>query len=141
MLREAERVLCAEGCLMICGFNPLSGWGVRHAFAQYFQHPGFPPQTRRMLSERRLRDWMALLDFEVDTVYGYLGPLPLAGRLLTAEAPSREAEYRRRRAITAGGYLLKARKRVHTLTLVRPKRRARQRVLVGAAEPTTKVGS
>jgi hypothetical protein len=42
--------------------------------------------------------------------------------------------------LTAGGYLLKARKRVQTLTLVRPKRRALQRVLVPAAEPTSKVG-
>jgi hypothetical protein len=48
-------------------------------------------------------------------------------------------EYRPRAPLTAGGYLLKARKRVQTLTLVRPKRRTRQRVLVPAAEPTTKV--
>jgi len=37
--------------------------------------------------------------------------------------------------------LLKARKRVQTLTLLRPKRRSRQLVLVPAAEATTKVGS
>ena len=43
VLREAERVLCAEGCLMICGFNPLSGWGARRLFAQYFRRPAFPP--------------------------------------------------------------------------------------------------
>jgi hypothetical protein len=42
--------------------------------------------------------------------------------------------------LTAGAYLLKARKRVPTLTMVRPRRRARARVLVGAAEPTHKVG-
>jgi hypothetical protein len=36
--------------------------------------------------------------------------------------------------------LLKARKRVKTLTLVKPRRWVRQRVLVGAAEPTSKVG-
>jgi SAM-dependent methyltransferase len=131
VLREAERVLCAEGCLMICGFNPFSGWGARRAFAQYFSRPAFPPQTRRMLSERRLRDWVALLGFDVDSVYGYLGLLPMTGRL---------PEYRPRAALTAGAYLLKARKRVQTLTLVRPRRRARQRVRVGAAEPTSKVG-
>jgi hypothetical protein len=50
------------------------------------------------------------------------------------------SEVRPRRALTAGAYLLKARKRVSTLTLVRPRRRVRQRVLVGAAEPTNKVG-
>jgi hypothetical protein len=111
-------VLCAEGCLMICGFNPFSGWGLRRAFAKYVRRPVFPPRTQRLLSERRLRDWVALLGFDVDSVYGYLGP---------------------RAAWAAGAYLLKARKRVQTMTLVRPRRRVRQRVLVGAAEPTSKV--
>ena len=142
VLREAERVLCAEGCLMICGFNPFSGWGARRLFARYFRRPVFPPQTRRMLSERRLRDWMALHDFEVASVYGYLGPIPVTRRpRRLADGTVRQAEYRSRRALTAGAYLLKARKRVQTLTLVRPKRRARQLVLVPAAEPTTQVGS
>jgi SAM-dependent methyltransferase len=133
VLREAERVLCAEGCLMICGFNPFSGWGVRRAFAHYVGRPAFPPQTRRMLSERRLRDWVAVLGFDVDSVYGYLGMLPTKGRPRAAAAETRAAWL-------AGAYLLKARKRVKTMTLVRPRRRSRQRVLVPAAEPTSKVG-
>jgi SAM-dependent methyltransferase len=131
VLREAERVLTGEGCLIICGFNPFSGWGARRSFGRYFGRPAFPPGTQRMLSERRLRDWVALLGFDVDSVQGYLGFLPLKGGA---------GEVRSRRALTAGGYLLKARKRVATLTLVRPRRRVRQRVLVGAAEPTHKVG-
>jgi len=142
VLREAERVLCAEGCLLICGFNPWSGWGARRLFGELFGRPSFPPQTRRLLAERRLRDWMALLDFEVADVYGYLGPLPIAGRLRPmSDAPVLDPTYRPRAALTAGGYLLKARKRVQTLTLVRPKRRVLKRVLVPAAEPTSKVGS
>jgi SAM-dependent methyltransferase len=152
VLREAERVLCAEGCLMICGFNPFSGWGVRRAFAQYFGRPVFPPQTRRLLSERRLRDWVAVLGFDVHSVYGYLGLLPTKGRAPRAEdsgaaresaAPGEDARslgIRPSAAWAAGAYLLKARKRVSTLTMVRPRRRARQRVLVAAAEPTSKVG-
>ena len=141
VLREAERVLCAEGCLLILGFNPWSGWGARRVFGHVFRRPPFPPQTRRLLAERRLRDWMALLDFEVADVSGYLGSLPIAGRLrLKSEGPALDPPYRPRTALTAGGYLLKARKRVQTLTLVRPKRRARQRVLVPASEPTSKVG-
>lgn len=141
VLREAERVLVAEGCLLICGFNPWSGWGARRLFGHFFRRPSFPPHTRRLLAERRLRDWMALLDFEVADVYGYLGSLPIAGRLrLKSDASALEPPYRPRAALTAGGYLLKARKRVQTLTLVRPRRRARQRVLVPASEPTSKVG-
>ena len=142
VLREAERVLCAEGCLMICGFNPFSGWGARRLFAKSFLRPSFPPQTRRMLSERRLRDWMALLDFEVADVYGYLGTLPITRRpRKLADATLRQAEYTPRRPLTAGAYLLKARKRVQTLTLVRPRRRARRLVLVPAAGSTSQVGS
>jgi SAM-dependent methyltransferase len=141
VLREAERVLTGEGCLMICGFNPFSGWGARRVFARYFGRPAFPPGTQRMLSERRLRDWVALLGFDVDSVYGYLGLLPLKGRApKLTDAGSRNPEVRPRAAMTAGAYLLKARKRVPTLTPIRPRRRARQRVLVGAAEPTSKVG-
>jgi SAM-dependent methyltransferase len=134
VLREAERVLTGEGCLMICGFNPFSGWGVRRAFARYVGGPVFPPQTQRLLSERRLRDWVAVLGFDVDSVYGYLGLLPTKGRLPRAGTAAPRAAW------AAGAYLLKARKRVKTLTLVRPRRRVRQRVLVGAAEPTSKVG-
>jgi SAM-dependent methyltransferase len=139
VLREAERVLCAEGCLIICGFNPWSGWGVRRLFAGAFRRSLFPPETRRLLAEKRLRDWVALLDFEVVDVYGYLGVLPVAGRRLPAEGPAHEP-YKRRAALTAGGYFLKARKRVQTLTLVRPRRRSRKRVLLPASEPTSKVG-
>ncbi len=139
VLREAERVLTGEGCLMICGFNPFSGWGVRRRFSEYFGRPAFPPGTQRMLSERRLRDWVALLGFDVDSVYGYLGLLPLKGRGARLDA-GHEGKFQPRAAFAAGAYLLKARKRVSTLTMVRPRRRVRQRVLVGAAEPTSKVG-
>ncbi len=138
VLREAERVLCAEGCMLICRFNPWSGCGARRLLGRGLRRPNFPPQTRRLLSERRLRDWMALLDFEVDQVYGYLGLLPLAGR--APREPESQPEYRPRRAWAAGAYLLKARKRVHTMTLLRPRRRVRPRVLV-TAEVTHRVST
>jgi hypothetical protein len=78
------------------------------------------------------------------------GRLPRAGDAAAREAPSAAAREtpaaavraiaaRPRAAWAAGAYLLKARKRVQTMTLVRPRRRVRQRVLVGAAEPTSKV--
>ena len=83
---------------MICGFNPFSGWGARRLFGQYLRRPAFPPQTRRMLSERRLRDWMALLDFECPACTDILGPLPLTGRpRKLTDGTVRQAEYRARR--------------------------------------------
>lgn len=124
VLREADRVLRPDGSLIICGFRPWSGWGLRR-----------PPLVRRMISERRLRDWVALLGYDVEQVSGYLGLLPLAGAM---RAP--EQKPNRRPALLCGAVLLKARKRVQMLTLLRPKWRARQRVRVGAVEPTTRVG-
>jgi hypothetical protein len=76
---------------------------------------------------------VALLGLDVDSVYGYLGLLPTKGRPARTGAQPRPPWM-------AGAYVLKARKRVATMTLVRPRRRSRQRVLVGAAEPTSKVG-
>ena len=115
VLREAERVLCAEGCLMICGFNPWSGWGLRRLFARGVRRSVFPPQTRRLLTEGRLHDWVALLGFDVDQVSRYL-----------------------RSPLTSGAYLLKARKRVQTLTPVRKRVRARTRVLISVPEATSR---
>ena len=131
VLREAERVLCAEGCLLICGFNPFSGWGARRLFARTMRRGPFPPQTCRLLAEGRLRDWVALLGFDVDRVAGYLGLLPFAH--------SAGAEGEERAPLMAGAYLLKARKRVQTLTPVRKRARARSRVLIPVPEATSKV--
>ncbi len=135
VLRDAERVLRPEGCLLICGFNPWSGWGASRLFAKALRRPVFPPQARRLVSEGRLRDWVAVLGLDVVRVQGYLGSLPLAA---TATSPLLQ-----RNPLLAGAYLLKARKRVQTLTRIRPRRRARKRrrVLVPVAEPTTRARS
>jgi len=94
-------------CMMICGFNPFSGWA-RGAVRPVFRRPAFPPQTRRMLSERRMRDWMALLDFEWKMCTATWDPCPSPG------APEKWPTARCARASTgrgarwtAGAYLLK----------------------------------
>jgi SAM-dependent methyltransferase len=133
VLREAERVLRPEGTLMICGFNPWSGWGLRRLLARALDGPEFPPETQRMLSEMRLRDWVALLGLDLGKVMGYLGLIPLAGSGIQSDA------YSAKPALMCGAYLLKAQKRTQTLTMVRPKWRTRARVLVPAAEPTTRM--
>jgi SAM-dependent methyltransferase len=58
-LSEAHRVLIPEGRVVICGLNPQSLWGFR-------QH--FVPETQEWISLRRLRDWLRLLSFEVESV-------------------------------------------------------------------------
>ncbi len=133
VLREAERILRPEGTLMICGFNPWSGWGLRRAMARAVHGAAFPPDIQRLISEMRLKDWVALLGLDVDKVMGYLGLIPLIGPSVPPQS------HVARPSIMCGAYLLKAHKRAHTLTMVRPKWRTRPRVLVGAAEPTTRV--
>ena len=134
VLREADRVLMGEGHLLICGFNPLGPWGVRHRLSR----DGFPPASRRLLTERRVRDWLRLLGFEVGTVRRYLfappwqGPWPLAaGRWLEAHGP-------RLAPPLAGAYLLKARKRVVALTPMRPVWQRTPKLVGGLAKPTSR---
>jgi len=94
-----------RGVLLICGFNPYSD-GRAPPVLELFPRPPFPPQTRGCWRAAAAR-LVALLDFEVADVYGYLGMLPMAGRPRKLDATSAEPQQGRRPALTAGGYLLK----------------------------------
>jgi SAM-dependent methyltransferase len=119
VLREAERVLVGEGQLIVLGFRPWSPWGLRAAASR----SGYPPGTRRLLPERRLRDWLVLLGFEVTLARYYLHVLPREPKA----SPERTALGMLRRGLfnplPAGGYLLRARKRVYAPTPLRLRRR------------------
>jgi SAM-dependent methyltransferase len=128
LLREADRALTGEGKLLVLGFRPLSAWGLRAAASRH----GFPPGLRRLLSERRIRDWLGLLGYEVAASCGYLYELPWGE---PAPAP------RRRRGLfyplPSGAYLLKARKRVLAIPAPRLRLRERARALGGLVEPSS----
>jgi SAM-dependent methyltransferase len=70
-LREVERVLVPEGRVVITGFNPASLWGLRQGRARLYRRLGmqrsFLPEAGELLGWRRLRDWLRLLNFEVET--------------------------------------------------------------------------
>jgi SAM-dependent methyltransferase len=86
-LREAQRVLVPEGKLVICGFNPMSLWGMSqgrgHIYRRLSQmsksdtdktEPSrfgfgefFLPETGEFIGYRRLCDWLRLLNFEVES--------------------------------------------------------------------------
>src|SRR5438034_7084076 len=65
VLREVERVLRAEGQLIVCGFNPASLWGARQ-MAGRLSGTHFLPQHGEFISLPRLKDWLKLLNMEVD---------------------------------------------------------------------------
>ncbi len=74
-LREVERVLVPEGRVVICGLNPASLWGLRQRRGHLYQRMGFGelylPQAGEFIGYWRLRDWLRLLSFEVES--GHFG--------------------------------------------------------------------
>jgi len=117
ILREVDRVMMPEGRIVILGFNPWSLWGMRSAL-------GFSrdqvPWNGRFLSLLRVKDWLALLGFDVS-----------AGRLIAYAPPFDNERLRRRFAFmepagdrwwAVGGavYMLQAIKRVRGMRLLTP---------------------
>lgn len=71
-LREASRILKPSGHLVLCGFNPLSSWGIRKMVSR--AHRG--PWGCRFISGSRIEDWLNLLDFKVGIANYHFYPLP-----------------------------------------------------------------
>jgi len=134
LLREVERVLVGEGHVLICGFNPVGPWGLRHLVARR----RFPPPANRLLSEGRLRDWLRLLGFEVVDARRYLFMPPWNQRLSARSRGWLEQRGPRLAPPLAGAYLVKARKRVRALTPIRPAWHRSPAVVGGLAEPTSR---
>ena len=118
LLREAERVLRPEGRLLIAGFNPLSLWGLHRSIKR---QPSDWPWRGRFIHLARIKDWLALLGFE------------LAGGRMACYAPPidrtawlqrfafLEAAGDRWWALGGGVYFIHAVKRVHGMRLIAPK--------------------
>lgn len=70
-LREVERVLVPEGRVLICGLNPASLWGLRQRRGHLYRRLGldalFLPDAGEFIGYWRLRDWLRLLGFEVES--------------------------------------------------------------------------
>ncbi len=65
VLREVERVLIPEGQVIICGFNPVSMWGARQV-AGRMTGAHFLPLHGEFISVPRLKDWLKLLNMEIN---------------------------------------------------------------------------
>jgi SAM-dependent methyltransferase len=72
VLREVERVLVPEGKLIISGFNSASLWAFAQARARLwrrvFNSALFLPESGEFIAYLRLRDWLRLLSFDVESV-------------------------------------------------------------------------
>ncbi len=134
ILREVDRVLRADGRILILGFKPAGLWGLR----RLIPGAGMPPGAEHLISERRLTDWLKLLDMRIQGSLRYFFRWPLPRRKVSA---SQKWELRGRALWPelAACYMLTAQKRVNALTPVRPLWRRKPQVVTGLAEPTTRV--
>jgi hypothetical protein len=137
VVREADRVLAGEGQLVILGFKPFSLWGFRSRAISR----GYPPGLKRMLGSGRIADWLELLGYDVTLTRKYLFTPPWSASAPRPGVPSALLRRGWIKPWPAGAYLIKARKRVYTLTPVRPKARERPQTIGGLVKPTTRSSS
>jgi hypothetical protein len=129
-----DRVLRPDGHLIVLSFSPGGFWGLRHLLSAQ----GYPEGRERTIREGRLRDWLQLLSFEVPAVTRYCHTLPIE-RFKQLNILPTEEWAQRWLPIFAGGYMVRAQKRVRPITPVRLWRREpRLRVVGGLVEPTTR---
>lgn len=135
VLREAARVLVGDGHLLVIGLNPWSGFGLRRLMAR----GRFPSGTVQLISERRLRDWLSLLGFEVCSAERTAPIAPFDNAAVQRRLGGLGPRCGRMLRPVAGVYLLVARKRVYSVTPMRPAWTRRPRVAAtGLVEPTTR---
>jgi SAM-dependent methyltransferase len=134
ILREVDRVLTAHGHLAILGFKTGGLWGIR----RLIPGAGLPPEAQNLLPERRLRDWLQLLDLHIHGVTRFFFRWPLPGNR-GASSPKWEQRGQRWWPEFAACYMLTAQKRVSTLTPVRPLWWRKPKVVPGLAETTNRV--
>lgn len=132
VLREAERVLVAEGSLVIVGFNPWSLWGLWRSLAR--RRSGVAPWCGRFVGLPRLRDWLSLLGFEVLSTGQLFQRPPLQRPALLERLSFMEG----RRLLPGGVYVLVARKKVITMTPVKPRWRPRRSLVSGLADTASR---
>jgi SAM-dependent methyltransferase len=135
ILREVDRVLHAHGHLIILGFRPGGLWGLRRLI------PGasLPPGTDQLVPDRRLRDWLKLLDMRIHGMTGYFFRWPIPGN---RGATSAKWERRGQKfwPELSACYMISAQKRVSTLTPVRPAWNSKPKLVAGL-EPSARVSN
>jgi SAM-dependent methyltransferase len=135
VLREVERVLIPEGRVILVGFNALSSWGLLRLLYPYRR---IVPWCGRFLTAYRVEDWLSLLGFDVEIRKQLMFRPPLRAAL-GPRLSVLDTLGRRMWPALSGVYVLKAVKRVSTLTPLRPSWSARHAILPsGAIEPSAR---
>ncbi|OQW92973.1 MAG: hypothetical protein BWK79_13605 [Beggiatoa sp. IS2] len=129
VLREVERILIPEGHLIILGFNPLSWWGVLRWFLG--KRAGVP-WCGQFLSAFRVKDWLALLGFDLTEQSTFFFTPPFQ-RNCCIDYQFLEFVGNRLAWNFGAVYVLVARKRVTLLTPLKPKWHEPQQLVSGVS--------
>lgn len=139
VLREAQRVLVAEGNLLISGFNP---WSMMGLWRTVLKGRNTMPWRGQFLGLNRVRDWLALLGFDVTAVDTCFFRPPFQSSKLMAKLNGMESFGPRLGGVLAGAYVIAAKKRISTLTPIKPRWSTRRRLAsVGLANTSVRAGS
>lgn len=132
ILREVDRVLRRDGRIVILGFKPGGLWGLR----RLIPGAGLPPGADQLISDRRLKDWLQLLDMSIQVTSRYFFRWPLSGSKARGSSKWEQRGQAWWPELSAC-YMLSAQKRVCPMTPVRPVWSNNLKVVTGLAEPST----
>jgi SAM-dependent methyltransferase len=117
VLREVSRVLMPEGHVVLSGFNPWSLWGLRRVAAR---GDGAYPWRGQFINLPRIKDWMALLGFELAAGRMCCYAPPFAAERWNRRFRFMEAAGDRWWPFAGGVYFLHGIKRVQGMRIITP---------------------
>jgi SAM-dependent methyltransferase len=136
VLREVERVLIPEGHLVFLCFNPWSLFGLRRLLLGWRNEA---PWSGHFYTPLRLKDWLSLLGFDTVLLRHYFFRPPLQHQLTMSRLTHLEALGQRFWPLLGGAYMLVAKKRVATLTPIKPRwRSTRSLINIGLTETSAR---
>lgn len=115
VLREVDRVLIPEGHVVILGFNPWGMWGVRN-WVSCWQNT--PPWCANFLSPFRVKDWLRLLNFELQIAATFFHKPPINTNYVKNNLNRWNSVSSKLWPAFGGSYVLVAKKQVITLTQI-----------------------
>ena len=136
ILREIDRILIGDGYLLIIGFNPYSLWGLWKIFLAWRDNA---PWNGHFYSAFRLKDWLTLLEFEVEHVEKISYRPPLQKERIVQRLHFLEKLGKYCWPYFGGVYMILAQKRVMPMTPIKMRwQKKRQMISSGVVEPTTR---
>lgn len=114
LLREAHRVVSAQGHILILGFNPLSLLGASLGLRRMV--PASLWRQAHLMRTGRLRDWLHLLGAEVQSTHHCYAAPPKGADRVFRYLQAADGYVTRHNWPVGGVYLVHAQKKVVTLT-------------------------